>query len=252
MRSKAVVRYCSAGGTHGRRKKALALWRAAREAANGTGTPTFLPIAISGVWNFRGVTGIRNNAKGERTPEKGVITDFNRIPWTGRKATLLFDSNAATNESVRAARRELARELTRRGAEVWIADLPPAPGVNGIDDYLGLFGLPSALEVLKLAVRYEWRKELIRSDRDKILPILANAITALRSAPEWCGVLSFNEHALSVATMRDAPFGPVEAWTDYHTYLLVDWLQHHGLRITIAHANAAVETVGRDHSYHPV
>src|SRR5262249_13172061 len=55
-------------------KKALALWRAARESANGTGTPTFLPIAISGVWNFRGVTGIRNNAKGERTPETGVIT----------------------------------------------------------------------------------------------------------------------------------------------------------------------------------
>ena len=233
-------------------KKCLALWRAALESANGTGKPPFLPMTIPGVWCHRGTTGIKTDANGKRVPEKGAIADLDRVAWANRKATILFDANAATSPKVQAARRALARELTRRGAEVWIADLPPLTGVNGVDDFLALCGLEKALEVLRLAVPYEWRKELIRSDKGKILPLLANAIIALRSAPEWCGVLAYNEHALSIATTRDAPFGPVERWADHHTYLLVDWLQHHGICIHAADANAAVETVARDRSYHPV
>jgi predicted P-loop ATPase len=233
-------------------KKCLALWRASLETTNGSAKPPFLPLALSGVWSWRGTTGIAIAANGERVPQKGVLPDFDSIPWNGRKVIVLFDANAATNPSVQAARREFARELTRRGAVVWIADLPPTDGVNGIDDFLGRLGLDRALEVLRLAVRWEWTKELIRSDKDKILPILANAIAALRSAPEWCGVLAFNEHALAIATLRDTPWGEVKTWADHQTYLLVDWLQRHGLRITIADANAAVETVARDASFHPV
>jgi predicted P-loop ATPase len=238
-------------------KKCLGLWRAALES-NGTGKAAFLPMAIPGVWSWRGTTGIQTNANGERVPEKGVMPDLGRIAWmdryagVSRKVTILFDTNAATNSSVQAARRELARELTRRGAQVWIAELPPLTGVNGVDDLLGLFGLERALEVLKSATLWDWYKELIRSDKNKILPILANAITALRWAPEWCGVLAFNEHALNISTTRETPWGPVATWADHHTYLLVDWLQRHGLKITITDTNAAVETVARDRSYHPV
>jgi predicted P-loop ATPase len=234
-------------------KKCLALWRAARDSANGTGTPSFLPIALAGVWNFRGTIGTVTNAKGERTPEKGVIPDFDRLQWTGRKATIVFDSNAASNPSVNAARRELARQLTRRGAEVWIADLPEAPNVNGIDDYLGLFGLASGLEVLRHAHRYEWRKELMVSDTTgKPLGILANVITALRSAPEWCGVLAFDEFSQRVTTLRETPWGPVEIWTEQEDRLCADWMQHRGLRIGVNDAAAAVETIARDSHYHPV
>ena len=233
-------------------KKGLALWHAALESANGNGTPTFLPVAIPGVWGFRGTVGIRQNSKGERTPEKGVISDFDRITWTGRKATILFDANAATNGSVQAARRELARELTRRGAEVWISDLPPTPNVNGIDDFLGLFGLISGLDVIRSATRYEWRKELIVNENDRPLAILANAITALRSAPEWCQVLAFDEFSQRVTTLRNVPWGSVNAWTEQEDRLCADWMQHHGLRIGINDAAAAVETVARDSLYHPV
>ena len=111
--------------------------------------------------------------------------DADIIAWANRKATILFDANTATNPLVAAARRQLACELNRRGAAVFIADLPEAVGVNGADDYLFLFGVPKLAEVLQHAHRYDWRAELIRSDRDKILGILANGITALRSAPEW-------------------------------------------------------------------
>ena len=177
-------------------KKALALSRMALETGNGSGKPTFLPISIPGVWSFRSTTGIRANSKGERVAEKGVIPDLGHIAWTGRKVTILYDANAATNTSVAAARRELARELSRRGADVWISELPPLTGVNGADDLLGLFGVEKALEVLKSAIRYQWRDDLIRSDKGKTLPLLANALTALRGAPEWHGALAFNEHAL--------------------------------------------------------
>src|SRR5262249_26343290 len=105
---------------------------------------------------------------------------------------------------------------------------------------------------MNAATRWDWRKELIRSAKDKALPILANAITALRSAPEWHGLLVYNEHSLSISTTRDTPWGPVKTWADHHTYLLVDWFQHHGLGISISDANAAVEAVARDRSYHPV
>jgi hypothetical protein len=166
--------------------------------------------------------------------------------------TILFDANAASNESVRAAQRELARELTRRGAEVWIADLPPAPGVNGVDDYLGLFGLSAALEVLKSVTRYDWRKELLRNDKGKVLPILANAITALRSAPEWCGVLGWDEFSMQVAVLRAAPWGCDGAWTDQEDRRTTEWLQHHGILVKLTEAGQAVQTVAKDNAFHPV
>ena len=233
-------------------KKALALSRMALETGNGSGKPTFLPISIPGVWSFRSTTGIRANSKGERVAEKGVIPDLGHIAWTGRKVTILYDANAATNTSVAAARRELARELSRRGADVWISELPPLTGVNGADDLLGLFGVEKALEVLKSAIRYQWRDDLIRSDKGKALPLLANALTALRGAPEWHGALAFNEHALSISALRETPWGVVKTWADHDNYLLVEWFQRHGLLITVADANAAVEIVARDRSYNPL
>jgi hypothetical protein len=232
-------------------KKCLALWRAALES-NGTGKPAFLPIAVAGVWSWKGVVGIATNAKGERVSEKGVSPDFDRIAWMGRKVTILFDANAATNGSVQAARKHLARELTRRGAEVWIADLPPAVGVNGADDYLALFGLPSLLEVLKQAVRYDWRKELIPGEKGGALPILANAITALRSAPDWCGVLAWDEFAMRVVALREKPWGGGEEWTDQEDRRTTEWLQRHGILVKLTEAGQAVQTVAKDHGFHPV
>jgi predicted P-loop ATPase len=232
-------------------KKCLALHCAAL-APNGSSKPAFLTVSVAGVWCFRGRVGVGTDSKGQRVPQTGVIPDFDRIAWANRKVTILFDVNAATNSSVQAACRELARELTRRGSHVWIADLPGAPGVNGVDDFLGLFGVAKLAPVLQDARRYEWRDELIRTEKGKIMAILANAITTLRSAPEWSDVLGFNEHTLNVSTRRDTPWGPVATWQDHDTYLLVNWLQRHGQRISISDANAAVETVARDHTYHPV
>jgi hypothetical protein len=162
--------------------KTIALARAARHEWQHA-APRFLAVGLSGVWNWKGTVGKTTDADGCRVDLKGPIPDLLRVSWKDRRVTILFDADTTTNSTVTAARRELARELTRRGAEVWLADLPQVSGVNGVDDFLGLFGLEKTLEILESARRFEWRDDLIRSNNGKILAVLANALTALRAPP---------------------------------------------------------------------
>jgi hypothetical protein len=53
-------------------------------------------------------------------------------------------------------------------------------------------------------------------------PILANAITALRQAPEWAGVLAFNEFSLATVALKPAPWEGAQTgteWTDHEDRL---------------------------------
>ena len=130
-------------------KKALALWRLANHE---TDHPRFIPIAIAGVWNWRGIIGKAGGPKGERLDVKGPIPDLNRIAWVGRKVFIIFDSNVNTNESVNWARKGIAKELATRGAEVKFVNLPEDCGVNGIDDLLAAWGPARVLELFKESV----------------------------------------------------------------------------------------------------
>lgn len=123
-------------------KKTLALWELSWHGLSDAGLmPRFLPVGLSGAWNWRGTVGKTANATGQRQAVKGVIPDFDLIKWKKRDVYLVFDTNVKTNESVQAARRELGKELTRRGAVVRFVDLPEMAGVNGVDDLLALKGV---------------------------------------------------------------------------------------------------------------
>jgi len=130
-------------------KKALAL---SRLALYETDQPRFIPIAISGVWNWRGTAGKTGGPKGERLDIKGPINDLNRIPWSGRRVFIVFDANVHTNDSVKWARKGLCKELVTRGAEVKFVNLPTDCGVNGIDDLLALWGPARVLDLFEAAV----------------------------------------------------------------------------------------------------
>ncbi len=130
-------------------KKALALWRLANHE---TQTPRFIPIAIAGVWNWRGRVGKANGPQGERIDVKGPIPDLNRIAWKGRKVFIVFDANVHSNDSVKWARKGIARELATRGAEVQFVNLPEDCGVNGIDDLLAAWGPERVLELFEKPV----------------------------------------------------------------------------------------------------
>jgi putative DNA primase/helicase len=56
-----------------------------------------------------------------------LIADFGAIPWQGRTAYIVFDSDAATNRNVQWAEWRLAEGLGELGADVRIVRLPDVP-----------------------------------------------------------------------------------------------------------------------------
>jgi putative DNA primase/helicase len=129
-------------------KKTLALYRLSYE---GSAKPRFLPVGLSGVFNWRGKRGMAPAANGEMVPVKGPIPDLDRISWAPRIVYIIFDTSAKDNENVSAARRGLTRELQKRGAVVYIVEIPQIKGVNGIDDFLAVEGAQKGLELLQNA-----------------------------------------------------------------------------------------------------
>jgi predicted P-loop ATPase len=101
----------------------------------------------------------------------------------------------------------------------------------------------------------DWQQSLLMTDRGTPRALLANAITALRLAPEWDGVLGFNEFSMTTVALKPPPWPAVVAgseWTDHEDRLAADWLQHHGIYVSVEVAGLAVQTVARDRTFHPV
>jgi putative DNA primase/helicase len=115
--------------------------------------PPAVVIGTGGCWGWRGVTGKTTAPDGSRVDEKGPLPDLDRVDWTGRDTIIVFDSNVSTNEKVQQARRDLAAELGRRGADVRVVDLPVEAGINGPDDYLGKHGATAFFALLDAAER---------------------------------------------------------------------------------------------------
>jgi hypothetical protein len=112
-------------------KSALAMMAAATRLSR-----VVVPIGLGGCWGWRtSRAGKVPGPNGGTVNESGPTPDLSRIAWSGRDVVILFDSNAATNPKVRAARRQLAAELQARGAKVRIGTVPAEAGVNGPDDY---------------------------------------------------------------------------------------------------------------------
>jgi putative DNA primase/helicase len=82
-----------------------------------------------------------------------LIPDLESIEWKGRTVFICFDSDATTNQSVRAAEELLAAALTARGAIVKIVRLPAGTGGAkvGMDDYLAANGSSAFHSLLKSA-----------------------------------------------------------------------------------------------------
>jgi predicted P-loop ATPase len=95
---------------------------------------------------------------------------------------------------------------------------------------------------------------MILSDNGKIKPLLANAIVALRRAPEWRGVIGMNEFSLSTTTRAATPWGkpPGEKWLDNDDIRTSEWLQHHGILVTPTVAANAVQVIADENRFHPV
>lgn len=106
-----------------------------------------------------------------------------------------------------------------------------------------------------LTVDPNWRGELLLNEKGTPKALLANAITALRRAPEWDQVLVYNEFSLATVASRALPWetGPGGTeWTDQEDRLTTNWLQHEGILVSVEVAGQAVQAVARDRRFHPV
>ncbi len=102
-----------------------------------------------------------------------------------------------------------------------------------------------------------WRDRLLLNLNGTVKPVLANAITALRTAPEWAEVLTFNEFSSDVVLQKAPPWldGNWSAstnWVSNDDILATNWLHHQGIFVSSEVTGQAVEAVARDRCFHPV
>jgi len=101
-----------------------------------------------------------------------------------------------------------------------------------------LSGLPPSLPAPEdkstSEYRYDWRGRLIETQKGNAAACLQNALVALKYAPEWQGVLQFDEsasHVVAKATppwkSRPFPF----AWRDDDDVRAAAWLQQQGIMV---------------------
>jgi hypothetical protein len=84
---------------------------------------------------------------------------------------LFFDSDVVTNEKVRSARNQFARELQNRGAKVFVQQPPPDYGLKGVDDLLAGKGPEVVLHLIE-------HPTPAKPPRRRVSPAVAGANTA--------------------------------------------------------------------------
>ncbi|MCP1646976.1 VapE domain-containing protein [Pseudomonas nitroreducens] len=143
---------------------------------------------------------------------------------------------------------ELVREQLAAAADsAVVPHVPPAAG-DEIDYEAG--------REPEHGVEEGWTKLLRRNDNGGLLPELANAFLILANAPEWKGVLAYNEFADRIEKVKSPPVpdGARGPWQDVDASKTLVWLQMvWGLRLRSSSiADEAVRMVAWDNRYHPV
>jgi predicted P-loop ATPase len=101
-----------------------------------------------------------------------------------------------------------------------------------------------------------WQKLLLTGPKGTVLNILANALVALRAAPEWQGVFGLNEFARQTVVLQQPPIGPIRTvpheLTDVDVTNATDWLQQQKIQVASSVTREAIHAVADEHRFHPV
>ena len=111
--------------------------------------------------------------------------------------------------------------------------------------------------------RPPWLSGALTDERDRILPIHANLMLALRSAPEIAEAFKFDEMMCAPILVRELPVAPggehassgllPRPVTDGDVSQLQEWLQHAGLpKIGRETTHQAVDQRAQERSFHPI
>jgi putative DNA primase/helicase len=151
-----------------------------------------------------GVFGWKDGRQSDR-----LLRDLEAIEWKGRRAFIVFDSDAATNENVRDAESRLAAQLQNHGAIVKVVRLPSgASGEKvGLDDLLVTEGKDALYKALNAAVDPE-------PVDAGVLKASANLIDAMPEARRFINIYAL--HTEGKSSRRKLQFwrGEFWAWDD--------------------------------------
>jgi Virulence-associated protein E/Bifunctional DNA primase/polymerase, N-terminal len=100
-----------------------------------------------------------------------------------------------------------------------------------------------------------WHHECITDAKNAIMPILANAVTAIRGTPELANAIAFDDMQripMLVGPIGDGSVVP-RPITDADVIRIQHWMQHAGIRrISKETVGSAMTMYADDRSYHPV
>jgi predicted P-loop ATPase len=188
------------------------------------------------------------------------IANIARAPVPdGARIIVARDGDAPGSKADRQIRRAIT-VLHGQGREILVAEPPRGKDFNDVLVEDGDAGVRSRIQASVSADLYSsaWRAGLLCNDEGEPRPVLANAIHALRHAPEWHLVLWHNEFATATCARRPPPWAVSYEdwqdmpWSDRDDYLVAEWLQRQGIMVPASVAGQAVETVARDRTFHPV
>ena len=104
----------------------------------------------------------------------------------------------------------------------------------------------------------DWHLKLIKNEKGRPRPILANVATALRYAPEWKDVLGFDRFAHQTVMRKPPPWTESRQkwepapWTDDDDLRATEWMQRHSIYVKDRDVALAVQTVAAEKTFHPV
>jgi predicted P-loop ATPase len=188
------------------------------------------------------------------------ISNIARAPLPDGAAVIVARDSDEPNSKADQQLRQAVTVLRARGHEVTVAEPPPRQDFNDVLQSDGEDAVRMLIAATRPAAAFsnEWRKELLLNDEGEARPVLANAITALRGAPEWQGVLWHDAFATTTVARKPPPWVRDPAgwsdtpWADRDDALVADWLQHQDIMVPMSIAGQAVEVVARDRIFHPV
>lgn len=187
------------------------------------------------------------------------IANIARAPVPeGARVIVARDGDEPGSKADQQLRRALAA-LRGRGLQVSVASPPLGMDFNDVLQKSGEQAARDLITAARATSASSWRHGLLLNDEGEPRPILANAIHALRKAPEWDGVLWHDAFATVTVARRAPPWATDRkeewtdtTWSDRDDYLVAEWLQHQGITVPASIAGQAVETVARDREFHPV
>lgn len=103
---------------------------------------------------------------------------------------------------------------------------------------------------------WDWTQTLIKTKDGTPRALLANAMAALRHAPEWTACIGYDEFCRRVEVTGLLPF-PVapdigSQWTDHFDTIATEWMQHVGIHVSAEITGRAVQAIARERTFNPV